>query len=61
MTLTPLSSRSYNPISMNYAMGDQRVLESYGNASYQRLKAIHRHYDPTGFFSGRQGGFTFTT
>ncbi|PFH57011.1 hypothetical protein XA68_15617 [Ophiocordyceps unilateralis] len=51
---------SYNPIYMNHAMHDQKVLQSYGNATYQRLKAIHAAYDPHGLFSQRQGGFHFT-
>lgn len=46
---------------MNDAMYDQKVLESYGDATYNRLKATHEAYDPEGFFATRQGGWTFTT
>lgn len=42
---------------MNNAMYRQDVLRSYGNATSRRLEAIRRRYDPTGFFSRRQGGF----
>ncbi|KJZ71392.1 hypothetical protein HIM_09233 [Hirsutella minnesotensis 3608] len=51
---------SYNPIFMNDAMSDQKVLKSYGDEVYQRLKVIHKKYDPEGFFSTRQGGFHFS-
>ncbi|RDA86080.1 hypothetical protein CP532_1136, partial [Ophiocordyceps camponoti-leonardi (nom. inval.)] len=53
------NSIRYNPIFMNQASHDQRVLQSYGDATYQRLKAIHKAYDPQGLFSKRQGGFRF--
>ncbi|KAM4057732.1 FAD binding domain-containing protein [Hirsutella rhossiliensis] len=56
-----LGFASYNPIFMNDAMADQNVLQSYGDGTYQRLKAIHQDYDPDGFFSTRQGGFKFST
>ncbi|KAH7329642.1 hypothetical protein B0I35DRAFT_448658 [Stachybotrys elegans] len=52
---------SYNPIFMNDAINDQKVLESYGDATYQRLKDISESYDPEGMFRTRQGGFTFST
>ncbi|PHH88798.1 hypothetical protein CDD83_7047 [Cordyceps sp. RAO-2017] len=55
-----LSFLSYNPLFMNDAMADQKVLQSYGEDNYQRLKAIHQKYDPDDFFSTRQGGFKFT-
>lgn len=53
------SRRSFNPIFMNDAMYDQDVLQSFGWPIYQRLKWTHEKYDPTGFFSTRQGGWTF--
>ncbi|KAJ9150677.1 FAD-binding, type 2 [Pleurostoma richardsiae] len=56
-----LSYISYNPLFMNDAMYDQPVLQSYGEATYQKLKSTHAKYDPEGFFSQRQKGFTFTT
>ncbi|PHH78673.1 hypothetical protein CDD80_6485 [Ophiocordyceps camponoti-rufipedis] len=49
----------YNPIFMNHAMYDQKVLQSYGNETYGRLKAIQKRYDSAGLFSKRQGGFHF--
>ncbi|KAJ6437126.1 FAD-binding, type 2 [Purpureocillium lavendulum] len=52
---------SYNPIFMNDAMYDQDVLRSYGNTTYDRLKATHDAYDPEGFLSTRQGGFKFSS
>ncbi|UNI20885.1 hypothetical protein JDV02_006934 [Purpureocillium takamizusanense] len=52
---------SYNPIFMNDAMHGQDVLRSYGNATYDRLKATHEAYDPEGFFAERQGGFKFSS
>lgn len=48
---------SYNPIFMNDAMDGQPVLESYGPENFQRLKKAKEAYDPTGFFTTRQGGF----
>lgn len=50
---------SYNPIFMNDATNDQDVLGSYGAESYNKLKAVHEAYDPTGFFSLRQNGWKF--
>lgn len=50
---------SYNPIFMNDATYDQDVLGSYGAESYNKLKAVHEAYDPTGFFSLRQNGWKF--
>jgi FAD/FMN-containing dehydrogenase len=52
---------SYNPIFMNDAIEGQKVLESYGEDTYQRLKGIADSYDPEGLFSTRQNGFTFST
>lgn len=51
---------SHNPIFMNDGMYDQKVLESYGDVNYQKLKAVAQSVDPTGFFANRQGGFKFT-
>lgn len=56
-----LTLSSYNPIFMNDAMYDQDVLRSYGNTTYDRLKATHEMYDPKGFFATRQGGFKFSS
>lgn len=55
-----LKDVSYKPIFMNDAMYDQKVLQSYGEETYQRLKATHSAYDPAGFFATRQKGFGFT-
>jgi len=33
---------------MNYAGSEQKVLESYGKESFNRLKSISRRYDPSG-------------
>ena len=46
---------------MNDAMYDQDVLRSYGNTTYDRLKATHEMYDTKGFFATRQGGFKFSS
>lgn len=51
---------SYNPVFMNDAIYSQEVLQTYGNKSYERLKATHQKYDPNGFFATRQDGFKFT-
>lgn len=51
--------RRYNPIFMNDAMYNQDVLRSYGDATFDRLKAAAAEYDPTGFFSTRQKGWGF--
>lgn len=45
---------------MNDAMYDQPVLQGYGSATYQRLKAVQKDYDPIGFFPGRTSGFKLT-
>lgn len=45
---------------MNDAMADQKVLQGYGDATYQRLKVIQKEYDPIGFFPGRTSGFKLT-
>jgi hypothetical protein len=50
---------SYNPIFLNDAMYDQKPLESYGQATYDRLKGIQKAYDPSGLFPSRTGGFKF--
>jgi hypothetical protein len=44
---------------MNDAMFDQKPLQSYGDDNYQRLKAIQKAYDPTGFFAKTTGVFEF--
>jgi hypothetical protein len=51
---------SYNPIFLNDAMYDQKPLESYGQATYDRLKRIQQAYDPSGLFPSRTSGFKFT-
>jgi hypothetical protein len=30
--------------------GEQRIRQAYGDAKYERLKALKRAYDPTSFF-----------
>lgn len=55
-----MAAAAQTPIFLNDAMYDQLPLQSYGNGSYERLKAIQQTLDPTGFFSGRTGGFKFT-
>lgn len=52
-----ISFTNYNPQFMNDAAPDQDVYTSYGSASLARLKAAKQMYDPTGFFTTRQGGF----
>jgi uncharacterized protein (DUF2062 family) len=48
----------YSPtVFMNDASADQEVLQGYGDATYQRLKAIQKEVDPIGFFPTRTGGF----
>lgn len=49
--------RSYNPQFLNDAAPNQDVYTSYGSANLQRLQKIKKAYDPTGFFTERQGGF----
>lgn len=41
-------------------MFNQDPLRSYGDVTYNKLKAIQRQRDPKGFFSQRAGGFKFT-
>ena len=48
---------SYNPLFMNDAAPDQSIYASYGSANLARLQSIKAAYDPTGFFTNRQGGF----
>ncbi|KAH9218626.1 hypothetical protein DL95DRAFT_423351 [Leptodontidium sp. 2 PMI_412] len=45
------------PIFMNDAMTDQKVLQGYGNETFERLKSVQKAYDPIGFFPARTGGF----
>ncbi|KJY01491.1 FAD-binding domain-containing protein [Zymoseptoria brevis] len=52
-----LSFINYNPMFMNDAAPDQDVYTSYGSDNLRRLQAAKKHYDPTGFFTNRQGGF----
>lgn len=44
---------------MNDAAPDQNdaIYNSYGSDNIARLKAVKAAYDPTGFFTNRQGGF----
>lgn len=56
-----LAFLSSNPIFMNDGMFDQQVLQSYGAATYQKMKQVQISRDPNGFFSKRQGGFKFST
>jgi hypothetical protein len=42
---------------MNDAAPDQDPYSSYGETNLQRLVTIKKQYDPTGFFTERQGGF----
>lgn len=42
---------------MNDAAPYQDVYSSYGTTNLQRLQANKQAYDPTGFFTNRQGGF----
>jgi hypothetical protein len=49
--------RRYNPLFMNDAAPYQDVYTSYGSTNLARLKAAKKTYDPTGFFTNRQGGF----
>jgi hypothetical protein len=56
-----LLQEEYSPtVFMNDAAGDQKVLQGYGNATYQRLKAVQKEVDPIGFFPARTGGFKLT-
>ena len=43
---------------LNYAWGDQRVFEGYGEENRAKLRAVARKYDPEGFFqTAMPGGF----
>jgi protein-disulfide isomerase len=56
-----LLQEEYSPtVFMNDASADQKVLQGYGDATYQRLKAIQNEVDPIGFFPTRTGGFKLT-
>ncbi|RMY87589.1 hypothetical protein D0861_05260 [Hortaea werneckii] len=48
---------SYNPLFMNDAAPNQDVYSSYGQDNLQKLQATKQKYDPSGFFTNRQGGF----
>ncbi|USW57786.1 Putative berberine/berberine, FAD-binding domain, PCMH-type, FAD-binding, type PCMH, subdomain 2 [Septoria linicola] len=48
---------SYNPLFMNDVAPDQDPYSSYPPENLARLKAAKQKYDPTGFFTNRQGGF----
>jgi hypothetical protein len=52
--------KGYKMIFMNDAMADQPVLQSYGDATYQRLKNIQEAYDMLGLFRHQTNGFKFT-
>ncbi|KAE9372168.1 FAD-binding domain-containing protein [Stipitochalara longipes BDJ] len=52
--------KGYDFIFMNDAMADQRVLQGYGDSTYQRLKTIQGAYDRMGVFTQRTNGFKFT-
>lgn len=52
-----INTINYNPLFMNDAAPDQDVYSSYGPESLRKLKAAKAKYDPTGFFTNRQGGF----
>lgn len=49
----------YSPTFLNDAMFDQKPLQSYGQANYNRLKSIWQSVDPAGFWSTRMNGFKF--
>ena len=50
----------YDLIFMNDAMAGQPVLQSYGDATYQRLKSVQKEYDQMGVFPQRTNGFKLT-
>lgn len=54
--LTATQSR-YNPLFMNDAAPYQDPYTSYGETNLAKLQAAKLKYDPTGFFTDRQGGF----
>ncbi|KAL3418333.1 FAD binding domain-containing protein [Phlyctema vagabunda] len=49
----------YKPLFMNDAMADQDPVRSYGDGSYEQLKATYEKYDPDHFFATRTGGFKY--
>jgi hypothetical protein len=49
-----------NPIFLNDVTHDQRLLQSCGKETYERLKRIQRSVDPEGVFATRTGWFKFT-
>lgn len=55
-----LTWEEYSPTFLNDAMYDQLPLQSYGAATYDKLKTIQKTYDPNGLFPTRTGGFKFT-
>jgi hypothetical protein len=55
-----LEVEKYSPTFLNDAMYDQKPLESYGQANYDRLKSIQEAYDPSGLFPSRTGGFKYS-
>jgi hypothetical protein len=52
-------SDSYNPLFMNDAQDTQDVLRSYGQATYGKLRSLHKELDPEGFLTSRQKGWFF--
>ncbi|KAK5125234.1 hypothetical protein LTR85_000910 [Meristemomyces frigidus] len=52
-----ISVISYNPLFMNDAAPYQDPYTSYGPTNLAKLQAAKQKYDPTGFFTTRQGGF----
>ena len=52
-----MSFTNYNPLFMNDVAPDQDPYTGYGATNLARLKAAKQAYDPTGFFTNRQGGF----
>ncbi|KAK4500372.1 hypothetical protein PRZ48_008561 [Zasmidium cellare] len=51
------SFTNFSPLFMNDASPNQDVYSSYGAENLARLKQIKAAYDPSGFFTQRQGGF----
>ncbi|KAF2166650.1 hypothetical protein M409DRAFT_66628 [Zasmidium cellare ATCC 36951] len=51
------SFTNFNPLFMNDIGPDQDIYSSFGPENLARLKQIKSAYDPTGFFTNRQGGF----
>ena len=48
----PRSQPHHTGVYVNFLMdeGEERIRQAYGPASYDRLKALKRHYDPDNFF-----------